>query len=81
MDQVHIKNFKSLEDIHLNCGNLIAFIGENNSGKSNVLEALDLLAAIDEFSNLVSIDKNLEMNFRQTADALQDPEQTNPQWW
>jgi predicted ATP-dependent endonuclease of OLD family len=42
MDHVHIRNFKSLEDTHLNCGNLVAFIGENNSGKSNLLEALDL---------------------------------------
>ena len=42
MCQVHIKHFKSLEDVHLNCGNLISLIGENNSGKSNVIEALDL---------------------------------------
>jgi len=42
MCQVHIKHFKSLEDVHLNCGNLISLIGENNSGKSNIIEALDL---------------------------------------
>ena len=42
MCQVHIKHFKSLEDVHLNCGSLISLIGENNSGKSNVIEALDL---------------------------------------
>ena len=42
MNLVHIKHFKSLKDIHLMCENLIALIGENNSGKSNLMEALDL---------------------------------------
>ena len=42
VNQVFIKNFRSLEEIDLNCQNLVAFIGENNSGKSSVLEALDL---------------------------------------
>jgi len=38
---IHIKNFKSLKDVHIRCTDLIALIGENNAGKSNVLEALD----------------------------------------
>lgn len=42
LEQVHIKNYKSMKDLHLKSGNLISIIGENNSGKSNVLEALDL---------------------------------------
>jgi len=42
MDRIHIKNFKSLREVHLKCGNLVSIIGENNSGKSNAIEALDL---------------------------------------
>lgn len=42
IDQIHIKNFKSLKEVHLECGNPVSIIGENNSGKSNVIEALDL---------------------------------------
>ena len=38
---IHIKNFKSLRDVRIRCTDLIALIGENNAGKSNVLEALD----------------------------------------
>lgn len=42
VEEVHIKHFKSLEDVHLKCGKRVAIIGENNSGKSNIIEALDL---------------------------------------
>lgn len=42
VEEVHIKYYKSLKDVHLRCGNLVAVIGENNSGKSNIIEALDL---------------------------------------
>lgn len=55
IDRVHIKNFKSLKEVSLSCGNLVSIIGENNSGKSNLIEALDLffnpsVEAIDEES-------------------------------
>jgi AAA15 family ATPase/GTPase len=33
IDRVHIKNFKSLKEVSLSCGNLVSIIGENNSGK------------------------------------------------
>ena len=38
----HIKNFKSIRDLAFTVQALQAFIGENNSGKSNILEALEL---------------------------------------
>lgn len=37
-----IKNYKSIEQLDLNCSRINVFIGEPNSGKSNILEALDL---------------------------------------
>src|ERR1039458_7831028 len=37
--------FKSIEDTELELGNINVFIGANGSGKSNLLEALGVLAA------------------------------------
>ena len=42
ISRVFIKNFKSFKSERIDFGNLLAFIGENNAGKSNVLKALDL---------------------------------------
>lgn len=41
IERVRICNFRSLEDVTLVCGDIIALVGENNSGKSNIIEALD----------------------------------------
>jgi putative ATP-dependent endonuclease of OLD family len=43
IQHLHIKNFRSLRDVELrDLENLNIFIGKNSSGKSNLLEALDL---------------------------------------
>lgn len=39
-----IKGFKSVNDIHLDCRRINLFIGEPNTGKSNILEALGFLS-------------------------------------
>ncbi|MHA1237985.1 MAG: AAA family ATPase [Candidatus Odinarchaeia archaeon] len=39
-----IKNFKSVRDLSLPCERINVFIGEPNTGKSNILEALGLLS-------------------------------------
>lgn len=38
--KVKIENFKSIKHTELNCGRVNVFIGEPNSGKSNILEAI-----------------------------------------
>lgn len=43
--RVHIKNFKSIVDLPLDLAPINVFIGENGSGKSNILEALAFTAA------------------------------------
>lgn len=40
--QLSIKNFKSIKDLKLTCKKLNILIGEPNSGKSNIIEALSL---------------------------------------
>ena len=42
IQNLHISNYKSINQLELNCSRLNIFIGEPNSGKSNILEALDL---------------------------------------
>lgn len=37
-----IKNYKSIDHLDIDCSRINVFIGEPNSGKSNILEALDL---------------------------------------
>jgi len=45
VNRVHIKNFKSIVDLSLDVAPINVFIGENGSGKSNILEALAFAAA------------------------------------
>ena len=42
IQNLSIKNYKSIDQLNLNCSRINVFIGEPNSGKSNILEALDL---------------------------------------
>ena len=42
IEQLKIKNFKSIKDLEFPCKKLNVFIGEPNSGKSNIIEALAL---------------------------------------
>lgn len=50
IDSIRIKNFKSIEDITINPKNNINFlIGQNGSGKSNILEAIQTLGGIKNY--------------------------------
>lgn len=40
--ELSIKNFKSIKELQIPCKKLNVFIGEPNSGKSNIIEALSL---------------------------------------
>ena len=42
--KLEIKNFKSIKDLKLDCKRINVFIGEPNTGKSNILESLGLLS-------------------------------------
>lgn len=43
---IRIRNFKSIADIELSLANTNVFIGANGSGKSNLLEAIGMVAAV-----------------------------------
>jgi len=41
---LEVKNFKSIKDLKLNCKRVNVFIGEPNTGKSNILETLGIFS-------------------------------------
>ena len=45
VNKIHIQNFKSIYDLEVEVGRVNLFIGENGSGKSNLLEALVFVSA------------------------------------
>ena len=44
IDHLEIKNFKSVEHLNMDCRRINVLIGEPNTGKSNILEALGLIS-------------------------------------
>jgi len=50
--KIHIQNFKSIYNLELEVGRVNLFIGENGSGKSNLLEALVFVSASE--SNMLA---------------------------
>ena len=45
INQVHIQNFKSIKQLTFNCKRINLIIGQPNTGKSNILEAMSLLSS------------------------------------
>ncbi|MEZ4775324.1 MAG: AAA family ATPase [Bacteroidia bacterium] len=45
LNEVEIKNFKSIKNLKTDCARVNVFIGKPNVGKSNILEAISLLGA------------------------------------
>ena len=45
LNNIHIKNYKSIKDLNIPLGKINILIGENGAGKSNILEAIALAGA------------------------------------
>ncbi len=50
-DHLEIRNFKSVEHVELSCRRVNVLIGEPNTGKSNILEALGLMSYVGYFNS------------------------------
>jgi AAA15 family ATPase/GTPase len=78
VETLKIKNFKSIKDLVLPCRRVNIFIGEPNTGKSNILEAIGLISHVSygPLSNFVRFetmmdlyyDRNLEDNITVSFD-------------
>ena len=51
INKLSIKNFKSIKELDIDCAKVNLFIGEPNTGKSNILEALGLLSWMGHRAN------------------------------
>lgn len=45
LQEIHIENYKSIQKLKLGLGRVTVLVGENGSGKSNILEAIALASA------------------------------------
>ena len=54
-DHLVIRNFKSVEHVELSCRRVNILIGEPNTGKSNILEALGLISYVGYFDDQVDL--------------------------
>jgi hypothetical protein len=74
LTNVHIQNFKSVRDLKFDAKRVNLFIGEPNTGKTNILEALALLSegvhGPAEFKEV--------FRFRSVADLFTDQQVTTP---
>lgn len=69
INQIHIKNFKSIRDSHIHeCRRINLFIGRPNVGKSNFIEALSMFSipylkenSSKKLSNLIRIENETEL--------------------
>lgn len=52
LEEITIKNFKSITDDTISLGRVNVFIGENGSGKSNILEALMFASIAETYSTI-----------------------------
>ena len=66
---LQINNYKSINQIDLNCSRINVFVGEPNSGKSNILEALDLsnLSSLMHSNNIAKTPSSDEVNFEEVS--------------
>ena len=66
IERIHIRNFRSIREISVNPGDLAVLVGKNDSGKSNILRALNLF-----FNETTSQDE--EMNFDSDHNVYNNP--------
>lgn len=72
---IEIINFKSIKKINLNCKRINIFIGEPNSGKSNILETLALFS-FGAYHNFGDAKKFIR--FERTSNLFYDEEVAEP---
>jgi hypothetical protein len=70
---LEIKNFKSIKHLKLDCKRINIFIGEPNTGKSNILETLGLFSfgyyyLYGEFADFVRFERTSNLFFDENLD-------------
>ena len=63
ISNLSIENFKSIRKMDLNCRKINIFLGEPNTGKSNILEALGILSWCGQSKIKKEISSNISPNY------------------
>ena len=74
INELEIHNFKSIKDLTLPCKRFNLFIGEPNTGKSNILEALGLVSFIGVRQYDPEVELDGFVRHRQLASLFHDQE-------
>ncbi len=63
ISEIRIRNFKSIHDLRLKLGRVTVLIGENGSGKSNLLEAIGFAAcaAANKLDNAILASRGIRV--------------------
>ncbi len=67
ISKLSIRNFKCLRDVHVDLERFTIFVGPNTSGKSSILQALDLLCRTFRVDHPQSPDGELQQNLSRGA--------------
>ena len=73
LESIRVSNFKSIESAELHLAELTLLIGANASGKSNILEAIQLLSWIasnGRFETMASAMKDRQLRIRGSSRNL-----------
>lgn len=74
LNKLHIRNYKSIRELSIQPKRMNVFIGEHNSGKSNILEALGLIGL-----NAVGNEKfNIDLRIKSVSDLFYDSDISKP---
>ena len=82
LNKIEIENFKTIENLSVSMSEMLIMVGENNSGKSNILRALNLfyqdsVRGIDE-EFFCFKDCTLPISITLTYDRIEDAEKEHP---
>lgn len=71
--KLRVENFKSIKKLDIECGRINVFVGEPNSGKSNILESLAFISFLESrgggtFKDFVRLESMLDLFYDRTLD-------------
>ena len=66
ISRVQIDNYRNLQHVDVELGNIVGLIGENNRGKSNILRIISISSLSDDRGSkrLSQYDINLERKYK-----------------